>query len=83
MTSVRKDPVPHLTYSSKPDPLLASAETICDAGGSSVMTYVRNYKKCCTGAKKGVRKNMGNSPADLKVCEEGGSAQGARAAILL
>lgn len=63
--------MPHFAYSSKPDPLPAKAETISDAGGPSVVTYLRNYKKCCTGPKKGVRKNMGNSPEDLKVREEG------------
>lgn len=63
--------MPHLLDSSKLDPLLAKAETISDAGGPSVTTYLRNYWKCCAGAEKGVGKTMGISPADLTVCEEG------------
>ncbi|KAK4816399.1 hypothetical protein QYF61_016716 [Mycteria americana] len=56
---------------SKMDLLLPKAESISNAGGAPVITYLRKGKNHCTTAVR-EEKNMRKSPADPKVCEEGG-----------
>jgi len=41
-----------VTASSKADPLLAKVEPISDGGNTSVTTYLRSEKKCCTAAAR-------------------------------
>lgn len=45
--SCQMKPVP---VGSKIDPLLAKAESISNVACASVITYLRRYKNCCSGA---------------------------------
>ncbi|KAK4830770.1 hypothetical protein QYF61_013259 [Mycteria americana] len=54
------------------DSLLAKAKPIGDAGGTSVITYLRKGKN--NSCERGMRKCERNSPTNTKVSEEGGGA---------
>ncbi|GAB0210172.1 hypothetical protein GRJ2_003483000 [Grus japonensis] len=72
--------------SSKTDPLLAKAEPISDSGSTSVITYLRRGKNCCTtaAAERGVRICERNNSADTKGSGGGGGGvPGTRAEIPL
>lgn len=89
MASVRRDKglspcwTEPISSGSEMDPLLVKAESISN---TSVMTYLRKGKKCCTGVvrKKNVKRER-NNPADMKVSEEreGSVAPGTRAVFPL
>jgi len=93
VVSVRKDQglppcqTQLLPDSSKINTSLAKAELISDAGQSSVITYLRKGKKCCTAAvrEKSEKQCERNSSSDTKVTKkaEGGGAPGAGAKIPL
>jgi len=59
---------------SKMDPPLAKAKPISDDGSSSVITYLRRGKNCCTTAAGRLRER--NNSADTKVSEGGGGGAG-------